>query len=388
MRIVSQKGRLFVLVLTIALAGVHFGFAAGSAETERDLDTWMQEVGVGPYQAPDEDWDAVYAEAQQEPTLTVMMTTSRVDQTMEPFRERYPGVDVESVHIAAGSAHQRLTREWEAGVFSYDVLHLAGFHHYRNIAGEAMVNFIPAEYAARMQERHQDPLAYRVLSYGWAYNPVNFPEGAPFESLWDLTTEEWRGRVIITDPSDGGNALDKFGTIIQHADLMAEEYERVFGEQISLREQDAGWEWFRRLLENDPQVIGDNRQRVEAIDASNGPLVGYMDYDRLRWAYRDPGYNFAFAFNLSPFDAVNILPIVQMGAFTQSPNAAKLFIRYMLTEEGGAPWYGQGNPPLYSGWEPDEDWVAEWFDLEAVEHDGDWLLANQNAVIDAWDRWR
>lgn len=362
--------------------------AAGDGAAQSELDKWKQEFGVAEYQADDEDWDAVYEAAQGEPTLTVMMTTSRVDQTMGPFRERYPGVDVQSAHIPAGRAEQRLLREWDAGVFNYGVLHVAGFHNYGSIADEAMVNFVPAEYAERMDERYRDPLAYRVLSYGWAYNPETFPDGAPFDSLWDLTTDEWNGNVILADPTDGGNALSMLGTMIQHSEELETEYQRVFGEPIELREENAGWEWFRRMLENNPRIINDNRQRVEALDASDELLVSIMDYDRLRWAYGDQGYNFSFAFGVQPFDAVNVIPVVQMGAFTESPNAAKLFIRYMMTAEGGAPWFAQGNPPLYEGFVAEDEWVNEWYNLKNVDVDGVWLLANQNNIIDSWELWR
>ncbi len=365
-------------ILIAALASI----AAAQADDQR-LDAWLRDSGFGPYAPEVEDWDAIYEAARAEPTLSVYMTSSRVGQAVDGFREQYPGVDVEAVHVPAPEMLLRLDRERGAGIYSAGVVHADDPEQYLQHFGDELVVYVPPEVQPLIAEHHRDPiLIYRFLPTGWTYNPDVFSEAPPLTNIWDLTTEEFRGRVVIPDPLTTGSSLTYLVSIVGEADALAEAYQRKFGSPIELQERDAGFEWLRRFLDNDVRAVPGTRDAAEAVTNASGLMVALNNYSRMREV--PDRYNFAFVSGLDPVDMLNLPTHLSVMALTPSPNAAKLVMNYLLTLEGGAPWFAEGNPSPRTDWEPPEPWIEPLVDLSAWDVDYDHLLHTTDEVIDYW----
>jgi len=61
--------------------------------------------------------------------------------------------------------------------------------------------------------------------------------------------------VAIGDPRLDGGTLDYFIMMVLKADELAAEYERYYEEPIKLTTANAGYEWIKRLMENDPLLV-------------------------------------------------------------------------------------------------------------------------------------
>lgn len=81
---------------------------------------------------------------------------------------------------------------------------------------------------------------------------------------------------------------------------------------------------------------------------------------------------------------VNLPTHLTVMAGSPSPNAAKLFVRHLLSDEGGAPWFEEGNPSSRTDWEPQADWIRPILDHSKWEVDYDHLLATSDDFIDFW----
>lgn len=368
--------------LLVSAAIISVGLTAPALAQE--FEDWMQDAQMGAYAPDQEDWDAIHAAALEEPPLQVYMTSSRVNQPISSFNEIYPDLVVEGVNIPAAEMQERVRRERAAGNYNIGLLHADAPETYIAMFGDQLVSYVPPEMTDVIPASARDPLLiYRYLPTGVTYNPSVFPDAAPVGNIWDLTTEEFQGRVLIADPLQTGSMLTYLVTLIGMDQEMNAAYEERFGAPIELREENAGWEFIRRLLDNQPVVVGGTRDVAEAITNSSELLVGFNNFSRMR-EVPTGRYNFTFVMGLEPFDMVNLPTHLSVMAGNPSPNAAKLFVRHMLSFEGGAPWFEDGNPPSRTDWVPSEDWAQPILEHTKVEVDYAHILATADDFIDFW----
>ena len=116
----------------------------------------------------------------------------------------------------------------------------------------------PGEMDPLLIQRHSSRIVY--------YNTAVHPDGAPIDSLWDMTREEWKGRVLLPSPLEDGLSANFMQTVLNNSDAMAAAYQREFGEEISYSEDvieaveenatidspNASIEWLYRFLNNEP----------------------------------------------------------------------------------------------------------------------------------------
>ena len=353
-----RRSVLFIVIVGLVCVSLYSGGLCSSAQST-DLDTWLKEAALGPYAPEKEDWDAVYEAAKEEPPLLVYMSTSRIALFVESFRAQFPGVEAEELYIQQVDMLPRLNREWEADVWNVGVINLSDLASPGELPKDSLISYVPPEYRDLYPEKYQEPVFTTAQSLrGFMYNPDFSPEGPPFTSLWDLTTEEFRGKVILTDLLVASGIAQQFITIVQHADEMAADYEARFGKPLELRERDAGFEWVRRLLENEPTIVGDWREQAEAVTNAKELMVSEMNYIRMANVW-DGEYNMKFVKGITPVDAVAVPRWFAIGAFNSSPNAAKLFIHCMMTEEAGRPFFDRGFLHTRLGWEPTQEWMKD-----------------------------
>jgi len=187
-----------------------------------DFDQWLQDAQMGQYAPEQEDWAAVLEAALEEPPLQVYMTSSRVNQPIETFSELYPELVVEGVNIPAAEMQERVRRERAAGNYNIGLLHADSPETYLAMFGDELVSYVPPEFKDVIPEGSRDPLlVYRYLPTGVTYNPSVYPDEAPVSNIWDLTTEEFRGKVLIADPLQTGSVLSYLTTLVGMEDEMA-----------------------------------------------------------------------------------------------------------------------------------------------------------------------
>jgi iron(III) transport system substrate-binding protein len=331
------------LVTSLLCALIVFGLtAAAVAVSDDEYDQWLQRAELGPYQPEVEDWDAIYQAALEEPPLQVYAGTSRIFPAIEDLEQEYPGLRIEALNIESQDILERVRREWDAGLRNVGLVFSAipAIHHDLLLPRRAVTRYVPRELEGLMAEEELEPLLrQRYSAYVWFYNSDEF-DAPPWENIWQLTTEEFRNRVVIGDMLEGISTLTFFTAINVHADEMAELYEDYFGEPIELETPNAGMEFIKRLLENDARIVRASREVVETIDQSTGPFAGLTGYSRYRDAL-DGDYALAVDTE-SP--AASDFWYLSIGTLTESPNTAKILIRWLMTEEGGKQWAGPNFP--------------------------------------------
>lgn len=323
---------------------------------------WLEAAQLGPFAPETQDWEAIESAAREEGQVVVYSVSSRIFKLQEEFKEKY-GVDIVGYDLASDVQLEKLRREHKAGIYEADVLFNSETPLLLNeFLPQGLVwNFVPDSVLPYLEPIEIEPLlTQRWSSRVTIYNTALNPEGAPIDTLWDLTREEWKGKILMPDPLEDSLQSNVIQTILQHPDEMAVAYEKEFGEPLTeysgdlleifeedvgglLGEPNAAMEWLYRLLHNDPVFLGSTTKIGNNVGdvSQTDPPVGFTTFSKIRKV--EPGvYEWGPAYDLEPAFGVSYPTVLVIADRAPHPNAAKLLIRYMM-EDGFAPWNEPGD---------------------------------------------
>jgi iron(III) transport system substrate-binding protein len=159
-------------------------------------------------------------------------------------------------------------------------------------------------------------------------------------------------------------------TFAQNGEEMAAAYQELYGKDWStdalaapdasgIEVENAGYLWLKKVA-NNGVVILDDGDMVDAAFAGlelpegEEPGFGWTGYSSYE-ATMDGELNMAPCFGLEPVMGVFKTSFLGVAANAPHPNAAKLFIKFILTEEGFSPWNELGSYPAAEGISVNED---------------------------------
>ena len=345
--------------LTTALAVITMMVLMGSNAQADAQSDWLKKAQLGPQAPATQDWKAIEAAARQEGEVVIYSVSSRIFKLQKVFKEKF-GVDIVAYDIASDIQLEKFRREHKAGVFQVDVLFnnetplIVNEFLPRNLVW----NFVPSSVADQLDDNEKEPLlVQRWSSRILFYNASKHLNGAPIDNLWDLTREEFKGRVLMPNPLESSVQANVIQTILQHPDEMAAAYKAEFGDDIVyskkllkavkknplIDEPDAAKEWLARLLANDPIFLASTTKifnNVSDVQQDNPPL-GFTTFSKMRKNKKDE-FNGQPALNVRPVLGVSYPTVLVIANQAPHPNAAKLLIRYMM-EDGFSPWNVPGD---------------------------------------------
>lgn len=288
--------------------------------------------------------------AQQEGKVTVYSFTSRIGRVETAFEEAYPGIDLQGFDISSTEQIARLTAEAQAGVTNADVIYISDVPVVLPALLETGIikNYVPPRVADRVPSEFRSPLlAQRLSTKVLMFNEQAHPEGAPVTNLWQLTTDDWRGRVIMVDPLQRGDYLDLMTEIVLRSDEMADAYQAQFGQEIDLGgAASAGEKFIMDLFANDLILVGstdDVNVAVGAVGQENPP-VGFTSYSDRR-DNEDEGWALQVANEVEPAPGIIFPAVLALAAEPQNPAAARLVVDFLMGDESETG--GPGLEPFY-----------------------------------------
>jgi iron(III) transport system substrate-binding protein len=348
--------RTLAVLLMMAFTQSFLAAHASHSDIPPNIDEWLREHQIGPYQEEHTDLDAIYEAAKSEGRVVVYASSSRGPAAIaEGFSDRYPEIEVEWNTIGTSDSIERLIREQQAGIYNVDIMFVSDFATQANVLHAASMLFpwVPSDLRDVIPLEFREPLAaHRYEARVLFFNDEAYEE-SPIASWWDLTRPEWQRRIVLEDPRTSGSTLDLFTTFVLNADEMAADYEHVFGEPIELTTPNAGYEFIKRLAANQPRLIPrDSDGRFIAERGQVDPPLGMsFAFSRIRDA-GDPALGdltWTVATELTPRAGLLYPSGINIAANAPHPNAAKLLVHWLHgNEQGGAgmtPWFVPGNWP-------------------------------------------
>lgn len=296
------------------------------------------------------DWGAIEEAARAEGKVVAYSYSSRIMDVKQSFEEAYPGIEVEASNMKAYDLVEKVDREHAAGVRNADVIFVSDGEG--SVIGDLLQrgvikNYVPEDLVQVVPEDRREPLLTVFIQANVPYYNTALFEEPPVDSWWDLTRPEWKGRILMSDPLASAETLGMFIAMVQQADEMAAAYKAEFGEEIVTREgENAGHEFMRRLIENDPVFVKSGSTVVEGVGKGDAPMIGLASSPKLREAAQKE-LNIAVMWDIEPALGVTSKAYVAMMADAPHPNAAALLIRWMMGdtegEQGYAPFHVPGS---------------------------------------------
>lgn len=293
------------------------------------------------------DLDALIAAAKKEKPINVYDSTGKIVEMAEAFTAKY-GVKATGVKVSANSQLEMIIREGQAGNVQGDVALItdAPAALAQLLPQEFVENYLPADMVTKIPAEFQNPLAISTNANVWAYNTEAYDK-CPVANIWELTEPKWKGKVALVDPLTKGTYTDWFNQMEKHADdKVAGAYKAHFGEDLKSGEKSASAAWIKALAQNAPLVTDGDDPVAEAVGAAGQkePFFGLVSSAKFR-DNEGKGYKLGICKDLEPWVGWTYVKLGLIATKTQSPNAAKLFIHYILTEEGIAPQMKDGKLP-------------------------------------------
>jgi iron(III) transport system substrate-binding protein len=356
-------------------------------------EAWAKANGLGPYQPAIEDWAAVEAAAKKEGKVVVYANSSKFEKLLDAWNALYPdialeGGDTDDIAVKMGA-------EQQAGNVVGDVWFNSDGHI---LYGEFMPNqwiwsYLPPG-VVELEVTAERPFALSRRSVDViGYNNEIHPEGCPLTNWWQLTEPALAGKFYMEDPLADMSTTAKIALIVQHADDMAAAYQKLYGQAWTTDKAygpdipNAGYLFLRKLAKNQPgiQPGGDEVDAAFAtlgMDATVEPGYGWTGYSSYETTL-DGELAMAPCLGLEPVVGILKANYLAIANNSQHPNAAKLFIKFALSQDGFKPWNKIGTYPAVEGFTVAEG-MPPLADLKLWPSDDAFAWANNSQIRDFW----
>ncbi|MCG8709375.1 ABC transporter substrate-binding protein [Brenneria sp. 4F2] len=281
---------------------------------------------------------ALIAAAQKEAPITVYASTGKIVQQAKDFSKQY-GVNAVGIKADAPQVIEIISREAQARNVKADVAIIedapAGIEQ---LLDKGYVqSWVPEDMKAHIPAHYQEPLTVVLAPNVFAYNTAHH-DSCPITNIWQLTEQQWRGKVAMQDPTSKPAYTDWFSQMSANYDQQVRDaYQQEFGKPLKTDEGSAMAALVKALAANSPLLTHSDNDAAEAIGAPDGKgdFVGLVSTAKFR--ENKNGMKLGLCHGMKPVIGWNYPSMGVIAAGSHSPNAAKLFMHYLLTAEGIAP---------------------------------------------------
>lgn len=295
-------------------------------------------VLVHPAFAQSFDEATLLAAALAEPPLMVIDSTGKVREQVEGFAAKY-GLQARGTKSEAPGTIRLVMGEAQAGNVQVDVLIISDTPAAvaQLITPGLAISYLPADMVDAIPPEARDPLVISNSPVVWTYNTA-LHDSCPVTNIWALTDPEWTGRVTLPDPLGKPAYTDWFNQFAAHHEAaFADAYAAHYGKTLETDRASAAEAWVVALAANQPLLVESDSDSAEAVGAPDATqsFIGIMSTAKFR--DNDDGMKLGICAGMQPFVGLMTPKFALITAGSDSPNAARLFVHYLLTEEGWAP---------------------------------------------------
>ena len=302
-------------ILTGASALALTAFGGGAAYAQREITSRQKEL---------------YDLARKEGEVT-WYTAHSNDTTAQAlgrdFEAAFPGIKANVVRTTAQVAYQRLTQEQKAGAMQVDVLSSTDIGHYVALKDKSLLEKYVPDNAGKVIDvyKNYDPDGfYTVTSAGLiaiGYNTAKLKEADAPKNWPDLLDAKWKNQIALGHPGFSGYV----GTWV-----------------VSLKKL-YGWDFFEKLAKNNPRVGRSINDTVTMLNAGESLVAGSGPVGT---AMESAGKGNPVAMTYPPDGSVLIIAPSGIPKGVKHPNAAKLFMEYLLSVEASKIWVEHFNESM------------------------------------------
>jgi len=230
------------------------------------------------------------------------------------FKEKYPFIDVTTGFFTAptGRVLARVGAEIDARNLTIDIVHVANMAAYIDMQSKGqLAEYMSAEYKAMPAGTKHDGYwaTARAIGVIMTYNKNKLSEADAPKSWKDLLSPKWKDKKFALQGSASGTSFS----------------------QLYQLEELYGPDFIKQLAAQSPVVMNSGGQIIDAVSRGEILLGGAIDH----WTAFTSTAQQAGLMPIFPTDGTPIsLSPVAIVKGNPNPNAAKLFMDYVLSQEG------------------------------------------------------
>ncbi len=276
---------------------------------------------------------AIVEAAKKEGKLTFYteLPTEVIQGLIAQFNVTYPTIKIDFFRGSTTPLLQRFESEIAAGRRTVDVLTSSERRSMPLIERKLLAPYTSpelAKYEKGFQPDHEYFAVYTLNSTSFAWNPKVVPAGQEPKEWKDLLDPKWKGKIGIQDPLTGGGTTAWIITMYGH-----------WGE--------GPWVDFMQKLAAQGLRYG-TRQNIEEMVISGELAMIAIDYPDFVEPLKAKGAPIEWG---TPDPMMLTRLTIQLSATAPNPDAGKLFIDFMLSNEGQRTLAKHGTmPALKSEW--------------------------------------
>lgn len=273
-------------------------------------------------------------------SFMVYAPTSRIAKALDAFKETY-GIESEYYNESGQDLYTKLTTELEANTKdTADVVLMQDSYLFQTqlVNYDYVTNYVPPYLADVIIEEDQAPLVCYYYNKLFIYNNTDGSEG--ITNIWQLTEDAFKGKLFMKDISKESVNKNFLAMLTSDAwaQKLADAYKEQYGEDITLDEdcENAGYQFIKNLLANVTFGSGDGDIATELSNGLGGNM-GLFVYSKLRDDSVDQSKLSVVAYGEpqpAGFSGFMYPMYLQMVTSTDRPYTAKLFIYFLMTEDG------------------------------------------------------
>jgi iron(III) transport system substrate-binding protein len=243
------------------------------------------------------------------------------------FESTYPGIKVNVLRTTAQVAYQRITQEIKASAVQCDVFSSTDLGHFVELKAKGeFAKYIP-ENSSKVLDIYKgyDPDGYYFVTsaglIGIGYNTTKVKQSDVPKNWTDLLDPKWINEIALGHPGFSGYV----GTWA-----------------LTLRNQ-YGWQFFENLAKNNPRVGRSINDTVTMLNAGESAVAGSGPVGTLLDSLQK-GNPLAMVY---PTDgSVLIIAPSSVMKASKHPNAARLFMEFLMSEEASQIWVEHFNESI------------------------------------------
>ncbi len=326
--------------------------------------------------------------AKAEGALRVYGVHSYLEKAAAAFQEKY-GITVEWTQLGETELMDKVSTECQSKIANSADLIFAqdGARIKAELVSPGYIyNWSSDRLGSLTGNKDMSLSVFEYSAKAFIYNNEKTGNTPYLTNIWMVTDPKYKGLFSMKDPTSEGvnfNFLSML-TSEDNAAKMAEAYQKYYGKEITLTTDNAGYEFIKMMYSNGV-VLGTSDTKIsEAVGAKGqkNTWLGFFSVQRFATAAEK---DLALAMNTEMSPMVGwyypIYSIILKDA--QHKNAAKLFVEYMLSEEGWSFWsknvgdYNANTSLPYAGDISFDEWKKV-----AIGEDMDYVYQNRAAVED------
>jgi len=276
-------------------------------------------------------------------------------QTVDAFRVHYPDVQVDWIRDGTTKVMAKLRAEIAAGAPKPDVLLIADMVTMAALKQEGRLMAFPeadvAAYDPALYDQDKYYFSTKLITTGIVYN-----RNAPMKptSWLDLVSPEAKGLVAMPSPLTSGAATIHMAALTENPLL--------------------GWAYYKKLAANKVKPKGGNGGTFRAVAGGQKMYGMVVDFLPIREKRKGSPVEFVF-----PKEGVSaVTEPVAILSTAANPDAAKAFIRFLLSAQGQKLAASQGYLPAHSKIAPPQGFPPR-SQIKLMAFDANKALANSAA---------